>query len=118
MKPIAMSLTGLLGWLLLAATPCSAASFADPTSPYSGAVAMPTSGLQSVLISGQRKLAVIDGRRVGVGDRVGQAVVTDIQPYRVLLRRGDQTITLKLQSQAIKYNNRVPDHGNQSLPAP
>lgn len=118
MKPIAMSLAGLLGWLLLAAASASAASFADPTSPYAGGAATPTSGLQSVLISGQRRLAVIDGRRVMVGDRVGQAVVTDIQPYRVVLRRGGQTVTLKLQSQAIKYNNRVPDHGNQSLQAP
>ena len=112
MKPTAMTLTGILGWLLLAAEPTWGASFADPTSPYVGGAPTPTSGLQSVLISDQRKIAVIDGRRVGVGDRVGQAVVTDIQPYRVLLRRGDQTITLKLQPQAIKYNNRVPDHGN------
>ena len=118
MKPIAMSLAGLLGWLLLAAVPASAGSFADPTSPYAGGVARPTSGLQSVLISGQRKLAVIDGRQVMVGDRVGQAVVTDIQPYRVLLRRGDQTVILKLQPQAIKYNKRVPDHENQTLQAP
>lgn len=69
----------------------------DPTRPH-GATAGSTarSGVQSILISPQRKVAVVHGRTVTVGDRVGDAVVTDIRPYEVILNRGGRESRLRL----------------------
>lgn len=69
----------------------------DPTRPHGAARAAPAaSGVQSILISPQRKLAVVNGRTVTVGDRVGDAVVTDIRPYEVILNRGGHESRLRL----------------------
>jgi MSHA biogenesis protein MshK len=52
--------------------------------------------LQSVLISPKRKVAVINGDTVQVGDRVGDARVVRIVEGEVVLARGGQWQTLKL----------------------
>jgi MSHA biogenesis protein MshK len=49
-----------------------------------------------VLISPGRKLAVIDGRTVTLGERVGDATVVAIAPAQVILQRGGSYQTLKL----------------------
>lgn len=68
---------------------------ADPTRPPGeGRAAMRPSEpaaatrLQSVLISSARSVAVIDGRAVQLGERVGDATVVAIEPGEVILRRG------------------------------
>jgi MSHA biogenesis protein MshK len=73
----------------------------DPTRPpsFSPATENPrneASRLQSVLISPGRKLAVIDGRTVKLGERVGDARVVAIAPAQVILQRGAEYQTLKL----------------------
>lgn len=55
-----------------------------------------SSQLQAILISGGRKLAVIDGATVALGGRVGDATVVRITETEVRLRRGDQVELLKL----------------------
>ncbi len=55
--------------------------------------------LQSILVSrrpGGRRVAVIDGKIVRQGERVGGATVVAIGTYEVVLRRGSKTETLKL----------------------
>lgn len=52
--------------------------------------------LQSVLISRSRSVAVIDGRSVRLGERIGDATVTAISPSQVTLQRGAERQTLKL----------------------
>ena len=55
--------------------------------------------LQSILVSlrpGGRRVAVIDGKTVRLGERVGDAVVVAIGATEVVLRRGGKTQTLKL----------------------
>jgi MSHA biogenesis protein MshK len=55
--------------------------------------------LQSVLVSrrpGGRRLAVIDGKIVRQGQRVGDAVLVAISSTEVVLRRGGKNETLKL----------------------
>lgn len=53
--------------------------------------------LQSVLVSSNgRRVAVIDGRTVRVGDRVGNASVASIAGTSVVLRRGKASETLRL----------------------
>jgi MSHA biogenesis protein MshK len=85
----------------------------DPTRPPAamtapqlppGAVALPRAEraqpqLQSILVSlrpGGRRVAVIDGKTVRQGQRVGDAQVLTINATDVVLRRGSQTMTLKL----------------------
>ena len=69
----------------------------DPTRPHRASTGgAPPSGVQSILISPQRKVAVVHGRTVTVGDRVGDAVVTDIRPYEVILNRGGRESHLRL----------------------
>jgi MSHA biogenesis protein MshK len=66
---------------------------ADPTAPPAAIAPGPARTapaaaplhLQSVLIDGARRIAVIDGRRVRVGDRVGGGVVAAIEPTEVRL---------------------------------
>lgn len=94
--------------LILLALPLSAQNVSDPTQPPAaliGAVgpgeslATPAAGLQSILISrnpGGRKVAVINGQVLRIGDKFGSAVVINITPAAVVLRRGKAVETLKL----------------------
>ena len=86
----------------------------DPTRPPSvmtapvvlpgGAYAAPRAErrapeLQSILVSlrpGGRRVAVIDGKTVRQGQRVGDAVLVAIGSTEVVLRRGGKTETIKL----------------------
>lgn len=87
---------------LLAASAAFAQALSDPTRPpsFSGETARsataPASRLQSVLISPGRKLAVIDGRTVALGERVGDATLFAIAPTQVTLQQGAGYQTLKL----------------------
>ena len=73
------------------------ANLPDPTRPsgWQGGGGGST-GVQSILISPQRKVAVVNGRTVSIGDRVGDAVVVDIRPYEVILSRGGRESRLRL----------------------
>lgn len=75
----------------------------DPTRPpmsvdRPGAVeeAPPASQLQSILISGRRRLAVINGNTVALGDRIGEARVVRITETEVVLKTGEETEVLKM----------------------
>ena len=54
--------------------------------------------LSSVLIGERRRLAVINDQMVKVGDRVGGARVQRIEADRVILLRGEQSMTLTLRA--------------------
>jgi MSHA biogenesis protein MshK len=90
--------------LLGAACAARAQALADPTRPPTvmaspaGADGMGSRGprLQSVLISGTRKLAMIDGVTVALGDRFDGATVVAIAETEVKLRQGESVQTLKL----------------------
>jgi MSHA biogenesis protein MshK len=81
-----------------------AQGIADPTRPpgagamQQGAQDEPPAGrqLQSVLLSGGRKLAVIDGTVVPLGGMLGEARVVKITETEVVLKTGEETETLKL----------------------
>lgn len=62
--------------------------------------------LQSVLVgSSGRRVAVIDGRTVRVGDKVGEASVDGIGETTVTLRRGKILETIRLYPKAAERNN-------------
>jgi hypothetical protein len=72
----------------------------DPTRPWSGVPdEAPVYGgpvLQSTLVSDSRREAMISGRKVRIGDRVGAAVVADIRPYEVVLKQDNRETRLRL----------------------
>ena len=89
--------------LLTLAAQAHGAPLADPTRPpntaagdddVSGAVSGPR--LESVLIAPDRRLAVISGQQVKLGDKYRDAQVVRISESEVVLRTGDATETLKL----------------------
>ena len=92
-----------LGLLFAAST--SQAALAQPlndptrppsaTSPQESGEPVP-SRLQSVLLSPTRKIAVIDGRAVRLGERVGDATLIAIAPSQVTLQRGARYETLRM----------------------
>ena len=104
-------LSWALGWIAMLAAPAFA-QVVDPTEPPAivrkamerpGAAAdaepQPVAAaprLQSVLISSKRRIAVIDGATVKVGQRHRGAVVASIEPTRVVLLRGKNREILKL----------------------
>lgn len=99
----------LLALLPLLPVMANAQALIDPTRPpdapslADGAVAEARKGpqLQSVLVSDNgRRVAVIDGRTVRVGDRVDGASVAGIAGTSVVLKRGKATETLRLYPQS------------------
>ena len=77
------------------------ANLPDPTRPSGwqdgiGPTASQGMVLQGTTVSANRRIAVINGQRLAVGDRVQGATVTDIQPYQVILQRAGRDITLRL----------------------
>ncbi len=96
---------------VLAATAAGAQaqSLSDPTRPpgagaRQGVQEEAPAGrqLQSVLMSGGRKLAIIDGTMVPLGGMFGEARVVKISETEVVLKTGEETETLKLYPSAEK----------------
>lgn len=88
--------------LLAAACAAHAQGLSDPTRPP-GASALETETpapssprLQSILISPQRKLAVINGEAVALGGRVGEATLIRISEASVVLKRNGELETLRM----------------------
>lgn len=54
--------------------------------------------LQSVLLSEHRSVAIINGQRLGVGDRIDQAEIVAIEPGRVVLDHAGERISLTINS--------------------
>jgi MSHA biogenesis protein MshK len=88
---------------LLLALPADGLEIVDPTRPQDGA----RDGerpllLQSVLVSETRRVAVINGRTLQVGDRVDGARVTRIEPGSVWLQRDGDITRLDLVAATIR----------------
>lgn len=111
--PIVLSALGLMTSLLVsslpwAAEPLNAVKLSDPTRPLQETVptqrVLPALKLNSVLISEQRRLAVINGQTVAEGEQVGGAKVLRISSDRVLLQRAGQPVEIRLHSSVIRSN--------------
>lgn len=97
------------------------AGLADPTQPvYSratalGAVSVKAASpvLQSTFISASQRRAVIGGRTYAVGEKYGGGTITDIQPYEVVLKKGERETRLRLLPKLAKetYMVKVPVSG-------
>ena len=88
----------------LAITESALAQLADPTRPPNlsglpfGTELVVPSGpvLQSIVLSPVRRLALIDGKLIGIGDRVGGATLVAIEFDSVRLLEGRGTKVVKL----------------------
>jgi MSHA biogenesis protein MshK len=85
------------------ATAAAAAGLPDPTRPPSAlmaaegaAVAVGQPVLQSVMISPARRVAIISGQAVALGQTYGGARVTRITENEVVLRNGSDAQVLRL----------------------
>lgn len=82
----------------------TAETLVDPTRPPSvveksapGAEPTPAgSGLQSIFISPQRRVALIDGKEVPVGGRVGEAKLVQIAEDHIVLKDAQGTRSVAL----------------------
>ncbi len=94
----------LAALMALASFCAGAQALNDPMRPptFAGAEAAPEEGtpgkprLQSVLISAERKLAVINGQTVPLGARFGNATLVAVTETSAVLKRGAERETLKL----------------------
>ena len=103
-----MSRILLCAMSLLAPSAVQSAPFADPTRPpnavESGSGTLATAGprLESVLIAPDRRVAVISGQQVRLGEKFGDGRVVRITASEVVIRNGEATETLKLFPEAEK----------------
>lgn len=83
----------------------------DPTRPWRSDIAPPvpkthknetppTLKLESTIVSGERRLAVIDGNTVSMGAVIKGFRIKEIFHYSVLLEKEGRTLTLKLFDEA------------------
>jgi MSHA biogenesis protein MshK len=103
-----------LSVLFVLQSPLYAQNLPDPTRPPSSilqvdaGIAVPTGPvLQSILISPQRKIAVIDGQTVKLNGKVGNQTLVNISETEVVLKSGKQLQTLSLHPDLIKKKIRA-----------
>lgn len=109
----------LLGSLLCVGTASQGQTLPDPTRPPASVIlqgdhpeTVNVPVLQSVLISPTRKLAIISGKQVMVGELFGTARVIRISDNEVVLQDGKDKQTLKLFS--LKGIGMSPTSSNRS----
>jgi MSHA biogenesis protein MshK len=101
---------------LAVATARATEPLADPTQPPAAALlaAEPPAknedgglDLRAIFHAGDRRIAVINGRRVRENDRIGGARVLAIEVDRVRIQRGDEIVEIGLVSRAFKDARRA-----------
>lgn len=65
--------------------------------------------LQSILLAPGRRIAIIDGQRLRVGESLGNAEVRTIEPGRVVLVRAGERIELHIDTHLADNNERSRD---------
>jgi len=98
------------------------AGLADPTQPAygkatgAGAATSPTgSALQSTFVSASQRRAVINGRTYRIGDKFGGGMITDIQPYEVVVKQANRETHLRLLPKLAKETHiiKVPANSQE-----
>ena len=93
----------------------------DPTRPPMKSASKPAtraaeprgSRVSAVIVSGDRRVAVFDGRVVKAGDKVGDIVIQEILTDGVRFARGAHSEIARLPKQAVVV--RKPDSGPQKV---
>ena len=90
--------------LLAAASIVSAEELRDPTRPHTYTVeratvaGVPRFSINAIFVSDERRLAIINGERVQVGDRVSGATVVSIEKEQVTLSVSGKQFTARLKT--------------------
>ena len=78
----------------------------DPTRPYTTSErVLPSSPrfvVNAIIVSPKRRVAIVNGRRVGVGSSLGGATVVAIEQDQVVLESGGKRITAGLNERAMR----------------
>ncbi len=113
--------TVLLVAALMAAMPARAETLMDPTRPanapraVSGGVAVEASArVTAVFLAGGRRVAVLDGRVVKAGDRLGDLVVQEVLADGVRYLRGGRSEVVRLPRQDARVRHSAG--GEESNP--
>jgi MSHA biogenesis protein MshK len=98
--------------LSAAARTASADRLADPTRPASAkadTTAEPTDSirLEAILRSGERHLAIVNGKVVRAGERIGGALIDEVLADGVRYTRDGQSHTARLNHTAISVRQNV-----------
>lgn len=95
--------------LLFASFPISSLAddaFRDPTRPYTAAErrasAAPRFVVNAIIVSDDRRVAIVNGRRVSVGSSLGGATVIAIDKHQLILDIGGKRITAGLNEGAMR----------------
>jgi len=90
------------GVLWAASATVAAEQLRDPTRPYSAPIyreaARPQFKVNAIIVSSERRIAIVNGKRVGEGDRVNGATVVSISKRQLTLDVGDRELTLGLNN--------------------
>jgi MSHA biogenesis protein MshK len=103
------ALATMAAWLLPLQLAAAPASIPDPTQPAGIPAAADADveerevELTSILVSGDRRIAVINGQLVREGERVDGIAVRRIEPHAVQLDGADGAFTLRLSGAAVKH---------------
>ena len=78
----------------------------DPTRPYTEAqlkaIASPRYVVNAIIVSPDRRVAIVNGQRVGIGGSVGNATVVSIEKDRLVLDANGERITARLHNGAMR----------------
>lgn len=81
-------------------------SFRDPTRPYTAKIAGVTTAprfvVNAIIISSDRRVAIVNGRRVGIGGSVGAATVVAIEKHQLILEVDGKRVTANLHDGAAR----------------
>ena len=91
--------------ICLLSVPCFSAALRDPTRPATFVPDKPAASnftLTSILVSPDRRIAIINGQSVQINDTIQGGKVIDITPEAVLLKSGDTIYSLQLINDVIR----------------
>lgn len=97
----------LLGLLLSSAAVLHAEEILrDPTRPYLPAARVaaktPEFAVNAIIVSSERKVAIVNGQRVGIGGTVDGATVVSIEKHQLVLDQDGKRMTLGLNNGAAR----------------
>ncbi|HEX20277.1 MAG TPA: hypothetical protein ENG78_05605 [Acidiferrobacteraceae bacterium] len=104
----------LLVFTVLGPNIATSKGFSDPMRPsylYGGETKRKGLVLESTFISDQRKSAIISGRLLHIGDRIGKAKVVEIVRNEVVLLKGKKTIRLRVAPKLEKNYKNIDTDG-------
>jgi hypothetical protein len=110
---LSICLLGLLGSLVAVA---QQGTLGDPMRPFEADQSFTAEesaprqlSLTAVLISSERKIAIINGALYREGDSIAGAIITRIEPQGVHLRRGSELLVVPLNSEHTRLSARSGD---------